>query len=243
LSRRKRTSNTERPGNHATKSADSSPQGSFRNAGPGEGAVARCDDYARWRRTLSEMKWLMGCAALVSAAVLVAAGGSSHHMTAHLRQRIAVGCPQDGTLSRRFLPFEGGVGVWASLLPCGSARIGWHHDDESAEGPLLRDRPPRPVRLRVVPTPAWRSIAARVDCHEDLVAGRARRRLRYAQQDPRVLIPARPSHPDQPALKEQLPSDRSWSRETLKSLSATLAGRARVATRSHGPARSRCSQC
>jgi hypothetical protein len=36
------------------------------------------------------MKWLMGCAALVSAAVLVAAGGSSHHMTAHLRQRIAV---------------------------------------------------------------------------------------------------------------------------------------------------------
>jgi hypothetical protein len=111
--------------------------------------------------------------------------------------------PQDGTLARRFFASDCGAGLWASLIPGGSERLGRHHDDESAERTFLRDCPKRSLRLRVVPTPTWRSIAARVNRHEDLVAGRARRRFRHSPQAPRLVISARPSHPAPTRLETQ----------------------------------------
>lgn len=98
---------------------------------------------------------------------------------------------QDGTLARRFFASDRGAGLWACLLSLRSPRFGRHDDDEPTEGTLLRDRPRREIRLRVVSTPARRSLPSRIDRHEDLVAHRARRRFRDPPQGLRLAVATR----------------------------------------------------
>jgi hypothetical protein len=127
--------------------------------------------------------------------MLVAAGGTSHHTTAALRQRIAAVARRTARSLDDSSPLKAvrvyGPASYRAVLNASDRTTTTNRRKGRFYVIVLHGR----FVCTWWSTPAGRSIAPWIDCHEDLVAERARRRFRYPQQAPRIVISARQSHP------------------------------------------------